>query len=327
MQFGLIVPSSVAPGERPDVAMGETAELVRLAREAGFRSLWAGQGWLVNQWHPTLLLARMAAEAPGLTMGALLLLSMHHPVELAEQASTLDALCGGKLTLGLSLGWRPFQFQAFGVPKGERLSRFLEALEVLKLLWTRRRVTFLGTHFHLEDVPGALPPVQQPHPPLLIGANNDPGVKRAAHLADGWLVSTRSIFSTVKRHAQLYWAALKEQGRQGQIVAWREAYCAPDHSTARDTIRPYVEGLYRDRAALGHSQELPTADRIDVPFEEVLAGRFILGSPQECIEEVHRYQELGIQELVLRMHWPGMPRRESLRSLELLGSRVLPAFR
>ena len=90
--------------------------------------------------------------------------------------------------------------------------------------------------------------------------------------------------------------------------------------------RPHVEWLYQDLAASGHSNELPAADRIDVGFEQVLEGRFIIGSPAECIAEVKKYQELGIEELILRCQWPGMPNEDSLKAVELFGKEVLPAF-
>jgi alkanesulfonate monooxygenase SsuD/methylene tetrahydromethanopterin reductase-like flavin-dependent oxidoreductase (luciferase family) len=104
-------------------------------------------------------------------------------------------------------------------------------------------------------------------------------------------------------------------------------FVAETRQKAIDIMRPHVEWMYRDRAALGHSQELPEADRIDVPFDRILEGRFILGSPEECIEEIEKYRELGIDELVLRCQWPGMPNKDSLRALELFGDKVLPHYR
>ncbi|MBI3325916.1 MAG: hypothetical protein HYZ81_04335 [Nitrospinae bacterium] len=85
-----------------------------------------------------------------------------------------------------------------------------------------------------------------------------------------------------------------------------------------------MEWLHRDCAALGHNLALPEPDRIDVPFEQVLEGRFILGSPDECATEVAKYQELGVEELILRCQWPGMPGEEALRALQLFGREVLP---
>ncbi len=103
-------------------------------------------------------------------------------------------------------------------------------------------------------------------------------------------------------------------------------FIAETREQAIEIARPHVEWLYRDRAAAGHSQELPQADSIDVSFERVLEDRFIIGSPEECVEEIQKYQELGIQELILRCQWPGMPNQDSLRAVELFGQEVLPRF-
>ncbi|MEE8443123.1 MAG: hypothetical protein V3S37_05175, partial [Dehalococcoidia bacterium] len=112
----------------------------------------------------------------------------------------------------------------------------------------------------------------------------------------------------------------------GTIWAWREAYVAPDRQTALDTIRSSVEWLYADRAALGHARDLPQADRIDVPFEQILQNRFIVGDPDECIREIQRYEQLGVDTIIMRMQWPGMTQEETLRSIRLMGKEVLPRF-
>ncbi len=103
-------------------------------------------------------------------------------------------------------------------------------------------------------------------------------------------------------------------------------FIAETREEAIRIARPHVEWLYKDRAALGHDRELPQGDRIDVPFEQVLEGRFIIGSPEECVAEIKKYQALGVEELILRCQWPGMPNQDSLRAVELFGEKVLPEF-
>jgi alkanesulfonate monooxygenase SsuD/methylene tetrahydromethanopterin reductase-like flavin-dependent oxidoreductase (luciferase family) len=249
---------------------------------------------------------------------------LHHPVELAEQLSTLDVICGGQVVLGAALGWRDFQFRAFEIPERQRLSRFLEVLATLKELWTQERVTHEGRYFRILDVPGAGAPQQRPYPKILIAANLDPGVVRAATMADGWLVSSRATLATMVRQLNLYRDTLRATGRAGYVSAWREMYVAADRAEAITTIRPHVEWLYRDRTALGHNRALPEADRIDVPFERVLEGRFIIGSPEECAAEVQKYQAAGVEELILRCQWPGMATQDSLAAIERFGRDVLP---
>jgi alkanesulfonate monooxygenase SsuD/methylene tetrahydromethanopterin reductase-like flavin-dependent oxidoreductase (luciferase family) len=196
-------------------------------------------------------------------------------------------------------------------------------LEIMKTLWTQERVTYAGRHFHLADLPGAGKPLQRPYPKLLIAANLDPGIRRAAKIADGWLVSSRAILATIARQLALYREALPP-GQAGYVAAWREMYVAPHRQEAIAIIRPHVEWLYRDRAALGHNRALPEADRIDVPFDQVLEGRFIIGSPDECANEVQRYQTLGVEELILRSQWPGMATPDTLKAIELFGQEVMP---
>ncbi len=324
MRFGLILDGGNQPGRPRETAFKEVVARAALARRWGFHSLWAGPGYLNQGWHGTVLLARIAAEAPGMELGLVGLLPLHHPVELAEQISTLDVICGGKFVLAAALGWRDFQFRAFEVPEEQRLSRFLEVLSVLKTLWTQERVTHAGRHFHINDVPGAGAPLQRPHPKVLIAANLDPGVLRAAKLADGWLVSSRATRTTLMRQMELYRNTLQATGRSGYVAAWREIYVAADRAEAIATIRPHVEWLYRDRAALGHNRALPEADRIDVPFEQVLEGRFIIGSPEECAAELQRYQAAGVDEVVMRCQWPGIAAAEVLKAIERFGRDVLP---
>ena len=326
MRFGLILDGGNRPGHPREMAFKEVVERAALAQRCGFHSLWTGPGYLNQGWHGTVLLARIAAEAPDMELGMVGLLPLHHPVELAEQISTLDVICGGKFVLAAALGWRDFQFRAFEVPEGQRLSRFLEVLSALKTLWTQERVTHVGRHFHIDGVPGAGAPLQRPHPRVLIAANLDPGVIRAAKLAHGWLVSSRATLTTIVRQMELYRNALQATGRAGYVAAWREMYVAADRAEAIATIRPHVEWLYRDRAALGHNRALPEADRIDVPFEQVLEGRFIIGSPDECTAELRRYEAAGVDEVIMRCQWPGIAAAEVLKGIERFGRDVLPRF-
>jgi alkanesulfonate monooxygenase SsuD/methylene tetrahydromethanopterin reductase-like flavin-dependent oxidoreductase (luciferase family) len=326
MKFGQNLGGGNLPHESREESLEGRLEKARLARRYGYSSLWSGAGYLNNDFHPMMLLSRVAAEAPGLELGMVALLPLYHPVEAAEQISTLDVICGGRFVLAAALGWRDFQFDGFGIPKSQRLSRFREVLATMKQLWTEDRVTHQGRHFQIDGVPGAGKPLQRPYPRILIAANQDRGVVRAARQGDGWLISSRATLPTIASQVGLYQDAVKDSGKPGYISAWREMFVAETRQKAIDLARPHVEWLYQDRAAAGHSNELPGADRIDVGFEQVLEGRFIIGSPEECIEEIEKYQALGIQELVLRCQWPGMANRDSLGAVELFGREVLPRF-
>ena len=90
--------------------------------------------------------------------------------------------------------------------------------------------------------------------------------------------------------------------------------------------RPAVEAMYADRASLGHARDLPEADRIDVPFEQILENRFIIGSPEECVQEIKRYEAQGIETIIMRVQWPGMSQEQALDAIRLMGREVIPQF-
>ena len=326
MRFGIILDGGNLPGESRAQALEDRLGKARRTRDFGYHSLWMGGGFLNNGWHASSLLARAAAEAQGLELGLLALLPLDHPVALAEQVSTLDAISGGRLVLAASLGWRPHELQVFNVDRTQRLPRFRESLEVMKLLWTQDRVTYHGSYYHLDDVPGAATPIQTPHPPIYIGANMDRGVIRAGRESDGWLVSSRATITTIRRQMPLYREAAQKANRTPKASAWREMYVAPTHDQAIDTIRPYVEAMYSHRASLGHNTELPEADRIASSFEQVLEGRFIVGSPSECADQVQAYADAGVDELIMRCQWPGMPGTGAFQAIELFAREVMPGF-
>jgi alkanesulfonate monooxygenase SsuD/methylene tetrahydromethanopterin reductase-like flavin-dependent oxidoreductase (luciferase family) len=326
MKFGLNLGGGNLPQESREEALYGRLEKSRLAKMHGYSSLWSGSGYLNNDFHPMLLLSRVAAEAPGLQLGIVALLPLYHPVEAAEQIATLDVISGGKFVLAPALGWRDYQFDGFGIPKSQRLTRFREVLTVMKQLWTEDRVSFAGTHFRINDIPGGGKPLQIPYPPIYIAANQDRGVIRAAKQGDGWLVSSRSTITTIACQSELYKKTAQESSKEPYISAWREMFVAETREKAIEIARPHVEWLYKDRAASGHSNELPEADRIDVGFDEVLKDRFIIGNPDDCIREIYRYKELGIQELILRCQWPGMSNEESLQAVNIFGREVIPEF-
>jgi alkanesulfonate monooxygenase SsuD/methylene tetrahydromethanopterin reductase-like flavin-dependent oxidoreductase (luciferase family) len=135
-------------------------------------------------------LGRMAAEAEGMTLGTgVMLLSLQQPVDVAEQLATLDVITGGRLIVGVGLGYRDAENEALGLDPRQRVGRFEEALQVVERLWSGEPVRHEGTHFALRDVRISMPPLQRPRPPIWLAANTDAGVRRAARLGDAWLMN------------------------------------------------------------------------------------------------------------------------------------------
>ena len=124
-------------------------------------------------------LARLAAEAGEMTgIAGVLLTTLHNPVEVAEAIASVDAIWRGNFVFGVGLGYRDVEFDAFGVPRGHRVRRFEQCLEVVKRLWTEDNVSFENEVCKLSNVTMTCRPVQQPHPPIWFAANNDRAVQR-----------------------------------------------------------------------------------------------------------------------------------------------------
>lgn len=113
-----------------------------------------------------------------------------HPVVLAKMATTVDIISGGRLILGVGAGWFELEHQEYGMPFrtiGARLQRLDEALEVIKLLWANERSIFSGKHYELHDASFNPKPLQQPRPPILVGATGENvALKIVAKHADMW---------------------------------------------------------------------------------------------------------------------------------------------
>ncbi len=334
MRFGLSLPIQHPVGDHLPQRVAELLEMVRLARQAGFHHVSASQHYLAAPFQymqPLPLLARVAAEAGEMTLGTgIMLLALQHPVDVAESIATLDVICGGRFVFGVGLGYRDVEFDAFGIPRGQRLSRFLEALEVVQRLWTEERVTFHGKHFRLEDVGLTMRPLQKPRPPIVVAASSDKMVQRVARIGDAWAIAGHATLATLERQVALYRAALEAAGKPfppPRFGLGKELYIARDMDMALREALPYLATKYEAYAQWGQDNVLPAGETFHLPIEQLRQDRFIVGDPAYCIEQIARHQErLGIQQMGFRLHWPGMPHQRVMQAIALLGEHVLPRF-
>jgi alkanesulfonate monooxygenase SsuD/methylene tetrahydromethanopterin reductase-like flavin-dependent oxidoreductase (luciferase family) len=325
VRFGLFVAAQHPPGDDPAARLWEHIEQVRFVRDAGFHSIFAGQHFLAAPYQmlqPVPLLARLAAEAGDLRVGAgILLLPLLNPVEVAEQAATLDVLTGGRFVLGVGLGYRDEENAAFGLP-ADRVRVYREKLDVVTRLLEGEEVTASGHGYQLEGARLAPRPLQRPRPPIWMAANSDAAVRRAAQLADTWYVNPHTTVVEVERQLALFRA---ERGSEPtELPLMREACVAPTDDEALALAARYLVPKYAAYVEWGQSDVLPRSDTLRREWDDLRAGRFIVGGPETAVEQIRALAGLGVTELVLRVQWPGLPQRDALRTLELLASDVLP---
>jgi alkanesulfonate monooxygenase SsuD/methylene tetrahydromethanopterin reductase-like flavin-dependent oxidoreductase (luciferase family) len=334
MKVGLFVTNQHPLDTDMVSALNDQITMVELARDRGWNSLFTGQHYLNEgnnkQLQPVPFLARLAAVSGEMTIGlGILLLNLHNPVYTAETIATLDVIARGNFIFGVGLGYRDVEFDAFGVPKNERIKRFENYLALVQRLWTEDRVSYEDASCRLSNVRMNIRPVQRPRPPIWIAANNDPAVKRAARLGDTWFVNPHSTIQTVRRQVMLYRAELEAVGKPapGELPVAKEVYCAKDRQTALEMAGPYLLGKYRDYARWGQDKVMPGNEDFNRSLDELIEGRFILGSPQECYDQLKPYwEELGVNHIIIRTHWAGMPLCTALASMRLISDELLPAL-
>jgi probable F420-dependent oxidoreductase len=163
------------------------AELARKLEDGGYSSLSVPDHF-DDQVAPLPAMTWAAAATSQLRVGALVLDNdFKHPVVLAKEAATLDVLSEGRLELGIGAGWMHTDYETSGIPFDSakvRIDRLEESLAVIKGLMTGEAFSFEGAHYTISNLTGTPKPVQQPHPPILIGAGAKRMLSIAARQAD-----------------------------------------------------------------------------------------------------------------------------------------------
>jgi len=255
---------------------------------------------------------------------AILLLTLLNPLEVAENLATLDAISPGGVVAGFGLGYRRVENAAFGV-EGKRAALFEGKVEVVRRLLAGERVTASGPGYELEDAQLSLTPQRQPE--IWVAANSDEAVRRAARIGDAWLLNPHTTIAELERQGSLYRDQRTKCGMPlPALPALREVCVAATDEAAMEIARPYLGPKYDAYVKWGQSEALPPTDTLRRSFSDLAReGRFVIGSPQSCATQMLEHQRrLGVDEILCRVAWPGMPPEQAMRSLELLAREVLP---
>lgn len=251
------------------------------AEERGFASLWTFQRLLHpvdEEWgaayhavlDPIASLGYAAAVTSRIRIGVAVVMAPYYaPIVLAKSLTTLDVLSDGRLDVGLGLGWSAQEFEAVGVPMEGRGARAEEFVEVLKAIWTQDPVEHHGP---LYDVPLSHvdpKPVQQPHPPLLMGGGAPAALRRVGRIADGWISSSRTDLTTI--------------GDQVSLIRGSATEARRDASALRFVVR----GIVR-------LTDEPTTGEARIPLQ---------GTASQIREDLGRLEEQGITEVFLDLNW------------------------
>ncbi len=292
----------------------QTAQHARLSEEAGFDFVGAGEHvFRDNRPGSTQIALSALATAAGATSHIRLLTSvvivpLHHPVMLAKEATIVDAASGGRLTFGIGVGGEfPSEWDALDVPTKERGARTDESLELMKRLWSEKDVTHEGRFFSCNGITLYTSSPQAGGPPLWGGGRAEVGMRRAVKYGDGWLPY---LFrpSNYTRSYETVGNMLVEAGRDPETFGW---------------------GLHL-MTALGESREeaLATATagleagyNYDGDYSELAERYCLLGTPDECVDQLIAFREAGAQDILLS--WLAPANRIS-EQIEVAGREILP---
>jgi len=334
-QFGLAVRGQYAQDQDIRVCFEELMEECRQAEALGFDSItktshYSTAPFQAFQQFP--ILARLSAETSRVRLIAgIILLSLHKPLDIAEQLATIDIMSNGRVVCGVALGYRDVEFAAFGSEVKQRGKRLEENLVALKRLWTEETVTMKGSHFDLREASCCPKPLQKPHPPIWIGANADVAIKRAAQLGDCWYINPHNKISTIKQQMEVYRQALDEAGKPfpAEQPMRREVFVAKTREEALRLAGPYIKKKYDAYDAWGQGDQMPETDSdLAAAFDELSGDRFIIGSPDDVTEQiVNLHREIGINHLIMSIQWADMPHSLTLDTMAILSERVFPQVR
>jgi probable F420-dependent oxidoreductase len=323
----------------------ETYDLAVIAEECGFDTVTIGHHHFMpgNLADPLTFLATVAARTSTVRVGTgIFQLPIHNPVRVAEQVATIDELSGGRVTLGVGLGWWPLEYQVMGSDFATRGARLEEALTILRQVWTEESTSFDGRFWSFPELTVHPRPVQQPHPPLWVAGVADAAVDRAARLGDAWICGPVQSLTKAQSCLDVYRDACARVDRRPEWVLRRYAWIGSDRRQVLDEVLPaYVDGLMVHwRESAEDAEELELFARIDagedVSAADVAADRLLFGGPEDAIAQIERYRERTGCDHVHAAFGAGLPAdvgqaslgtfAEIAEMIRLVGREVIPAF-
>jgi alkanesulfonate monooxygenase SsuD/methylene tetrahydromethanopterin reductase-like flavin-dependent oxidoreductase (luciferase family) len=300
---------------------------IEYADTLGFDSVWvtehhfAGDGYAPS---PMTLLAAITMRTKRMKLSTdILLLPLYNAVRLAEEIATIDILSGGRMMLGVGMGYREVEWQTFGTSRKERVGRTEEALEVMRGAWKDGPLTYKGRFYDIRGVDVTPKPVQKPEPPLWMAATSEAAARRAARFGMNLLPQGHLSHSYEPWLDEL--TRLGNKPEDYRIGVIKSAYITDsrddpmwkrvaEHERYRwDVYRPWIQegGLYTPPPERG----------------SLIDQSYIVGPADKVIEELERFREtLPATDIVLWGTPVGMDPKDYTPALERFARDVLPHF-
>ena len=315
----------------------QSLEQVRLAEKVNFDSAWISEHHFLPDGYcpyPPIMAAAMAALTTRIKIGSAgVILPLHNPIRVAEDAAMVDNISNGRFNLGVVLGYRKEEFDGLSIPMKQRPSRMEEGIDAIVNAWTKENFSLEGKRYKYSNLNVTPKPVQKPHIPIYVGAFEKPGIKRAGRMGYPLLIGPGRTMQMVRDTLEFYDEGAREAGKNPdgiQHILIRETYIHRHGENAKQGGNKYIIDMYKYYFTLGvkmfvRGKQLTGLD--DPLFDHLSEERFIIGTPEEATQEINRYEEeLGINYIACRMVFPQADHETISECIELFGKEVIRSF-
>jgi alkanesulfonate monooxygenase SsuD/methylene tetrahydromethanopterin reductase-like flavin-dependent oxidoreductase (luciferase family) len=346
MRFGVFFQAPEAEGQTHAERYAEMFDLAGLAEDLGFDVVWLAElhfgGAFSLLANPLMMVPVIAQRTRRIRIGtAVTLLPLQHPLGCAEQAATADVLSGGRLEFGVGRGSIPSQFHGFRVPVADNRARFDEALEIIRLAWTKNRFTHRGRFWDVEEVSVVPKPLQRPHPPIRVAVHS---AESFAHIGDTGLPiysgTTTTPLPQLREYMALYRERLAAAGhpwQPDQMALMLPVHVGATPQAARDAMRPGVLKYYKNLQAIfaavpeSYGEHLPRLKLINdnvanLPFDKFCRDQGVFGDAAEVVDRLQAArEEFGLSQIICWFDQGNMlPRAEVERTMHAFAEHVMP---
>ena len=350
MKVGVLFTSHPDPKTEPyphQAVHARVTEEVLEAERLGFDSVWIAEHHFSNRYgilpDPFSYLSYLAAKTSRIKIGAaVMVVPLHHPIRIAENAAFVDILSDGRFQLGLGSGYRPYEFEGLGVSYEERREIQYEAVPlILDAFHKKKNLRAKGKYFNYEvggDYEIFPQPLQTPHPPFFMGAGSESSMKFAAEHGFGLMQSTLPSIETIAEHGAFYRkhlaaakAPLNQNPAFGEFDVVRMVYVAPTDAQAKAEseagIVHHMKGFFSGGNTGGYLGDVAEKSGEDEFSYDHLAETTILhGSPETVIDRIEQLRAAGATSITL--HYPPYyGPQKTLEMLRLFSEEVLPNVR
>jgi alkanesulfonate monooxygenase SsuD/methylene tetrahydromethanopterin reductase-like flavin-dependent oxidoreductase (luciferase family) len=305
----------------------ERLQQISEAEKLGFNSCWLTEHHFCDDGYtpsPLMLASAIGARTEAMQLGTnLMLLPLHDPVRVAEDAATLSLVTGGRFDLGVGIGYRQMEFDQFNRKLSHRPSLIEEGIEILRRSWSGKPINFSGKRFEVGDV--CVTPVPEHAPSILLGGMAVPAIERAARVADGFLC-------TGGLGLEIYSESLEKCGKkaeEGRVVMGCWAIIAEDPEAEAARVGEHVlyqANEYIKWGAFGPPDQTPLFESAASAIEN---GLYQLWDADTAVRELQKllHDYPAIEDIHFWAQFPGESVESGNRRLRYIAENVLPRLR